>query len=404
MSLKVSGWVPYWQITPALTEILQNKDLFGDVLLFSWDCHADGRVVSQFTDPNPMNVLTLKHLGLPYWATFTSAMTGAEAAHCFSDLGNAIRLAKSMIAVARQIGATGLDLDFESINFGNAGNSVDMVKVNYPGFITLLKKNAPDLLVSATIPARTSDTDPDWACYDYAALGRAADKIRIMAYDYHDGGGSAGPVAPLDWCGKVNAYTKSRIPAGKVQMGVPAYGYSWPSGKTVNSKDAASLAAANGTTVKYDALQGEGTFTYAGETVWVATSQGIAQRARMAQAMGFSGIAIWSIHDQASDTFAAIRATLNPATPHVSLGALVKHDPVAVTAVQVALNKLISSHRIVGPILKVDGIWTPNGHTQAAFNHFRVQVMGLAGLAAQGPPGSQALIALGQATGFNAVR
>ena len=93
-----------------------------------------------------------------------------------------------------------------------------------------------------------------------------------------------------------------------------------------------------------------------------------------------------------------------PKLPTVSLGALLRKDPVAVKAVQVALNTLIDSHLIVGPRLVIDGVWKATGRTQGAYNHFRVQVMGLSTQAAQGAPGSQSLVALGQHAGFNAVR
>ena len=90
--------------------------------------------------------------------------------------------------------------------------------------------------------------------------------------------------------------------------------------------------------------------------------------------------------------------------PTVSLGALLRHDPTAVRMVQAALNKLIKSGKMNGTPLVLDGVWTPNSRTQAAYNHFRVEVMGLSTQAAQGTPGSQSLVALGQAAGFNAVR
>ena len=100
----------------------------------------------------------------------------------------------------------------------------------------------------------------------------------------------------------------------------------------------------------------------------------------------------------------AIPVPVGPKLPTVSLGALLRKDPATVKAVQVALNKLIDSHLIVGPRLVIDGVWKATGRTQGAYNHFRVQVMGLSTQAAQGAPGSQSLVALGQHAGFNAVR
>jgi hypothetical protein len=79
----------------------------------------------------------------------------------------------------------------------------------------------------------------------------------------------------------------------------------------------------------------------------------------------------------------------------VSLAALIKHDPAAVKAVQVALNG------VVGSGLTVDGLWGPK--TQLAYDKFRVNMMGLSGSAAAGLPGVQSLTALGKAAGFTVV-
>ena len=35
--------------------------------------------------------------------------------------------------------------------------------------------------------------------YNYKALGAATDRVRIMTYDFHWSGGSAGPIAPKWW-------------------------------------------------------------------------------------------------------------------------------------------------------------------------------------------------------------
>lgn len=312
MAFKIGAWVPYWQYDKALFTVEKNLDIFGDILLFNWDCYSDGSVKSLWYDPVP--VKRLKETRLPYYATFVSKMSGAEAADLFDDKDRSKNLAKNMITAAREIGAHGLDLDFETINFGHSGDSYSRMTAGYPRFVALLKKMAGSKLkVSTTIPARWSDNIPDWGCYDYKALGDASDLVRIMAYDHHWSGGPAGPVAPLRWCRQVVKYTASKIDPSKVYFGVAAYGYDWPTignGKTVASRNADSLAAANNTSVRYRPIVGEGYFKYGGNVVWVGTSIGMAQRLRMSQKAGMAGIAIWSLGDESSDAFDTMRRVL----------------------------------------------------------------------------------------------
>jgi len=421
MVFKVGGWLPYWQYANGLTEIEKNKDIFGDILLFDWECHSDATVKTNWSDPVP--VARLKATGLPYWVTFTSAMTGLEAADLFDNAAKSQTLINNMLKVAKSINAVGLDLDFESINFKHSGNSATRLKANYPKFIALLKKNAGTLKVSTTIPARTSDTDPDWAVYDYAMIGSVSDVVRIMSYDYHTGGDSVGPVSPMPWYIKVQTYAKSRIPSVKLQMGIPAYGYEWPSGKTINAREADALAKSKGTKVTYDIANAEGTFSYSGNTVWVATSIGMGTRASYSKNAGINGCAIWSIGDESSDAFTLIRKAINslkptpapspkptptPVKPNVSLAHVIsaaKTDPrlaqgkstypIDVKIVESALAKegLLSNQL-------VDGAYGTK--TIDAYKAWQKK-LGYTGNDADGIPGQASLTKLGQKYGFTVV-
>jgi hypothetical protein len=261
--------------------------------------------------------------------------------------------------------------------------------------------------VHTTIPARVSDTDPDWAVYDYAAIGKVSDIVRIMSYDYHTGSDSVGPVSPLPWYIQVQTYAKSRIPTAKLQMGIPAYGYNWPSGKTVNAREADALAKSNGKKVTYDIANAEGTFSYNGNTVWVATSIGMATRATTSKNSGLAGVAIWSIGDEASDAFTLIRKAIAPAPPVPKPTPIPTPKPVVkkvsvklvqpgnkndqVTVVQNAL------HRAGFYSGGATGIFDPN--TVKAYSKFQ-QSLGYKGVDANGSPGITSLTKLGKKYGF----
>ncbi len=61
--------------------------------------------------------------------------------------------------------------------------------------------------------------------YDIGGIGQVADRVRIMAYDYHVKG--IGPIAPMPWVRSIVEYSTSVMPAGKLQIGVPTYGRAW---------------------------------------------------------------------------------------------------------------------------------------------------------------------------------
>lgn len=392
MSKFINGWIPYWQHEESLTTVEENKDIFNDVLLFDWVCEADGSVKSHWYDPVPID--RLRVIGCPYWATFTSSMTGREAADMFDDVMASRNLAKKMIDVAKSIGAVGLDLDFESINFNHSGNSKSRLKANYPKFLAVVSDLSGALKVSATIPARLSDDDPDWAVYDYAAIGKSVDLVRIMSYDNHTGDGPAGPVSPLNWYKNVQQYAISRIPANKLQMGIPAYGYVWPDGTTLNSDKAEDFANSHGVKLRYDMEAAEGTFSYGNNVVWVATPASMAIRARVSREAGIAGVSIWSVGDEASMSWSLMRKAVAPSssTVLVSVSGVRRQQWKYVRQVQIALNKEFPRNKIV-----INGKW--NDETIDVYKKWQSRI----GVQPNGVPNLYQLRRLGNKHGFRAV-
>jgi hypothetical protein len=66
--------------------------------------------------------------------------------------------------------------------------------------------------------------------HDYATLAKYADRVKIMAYELHPRkyrNPGPGPQAPNTWLKEIIQYSKSRIPANKLYLAIPTYGYDW---------------------------------------------------------------------------------------------------------------------------------------------------------------------------------
>lgn len=119
-------------------------------------------------------------------------------------------------------GYAGFDLDLEGVNADD--------RAAYTAFVEQLASalHTHGKILALAIPAKTRDVTTGWAgAYDYAALGRHADLITVMAYDYHGAWSPPGPVAPHDWVDQVAAFATSQIPRHKVMLGLAFYGYDW---------------------------------------------------------------------------------------------------------------------------------------------------------------------------------
>jgi hypothetical protein len=143
-----------------------------------------------------------------------------------------------------------------------------------------------------------------------------------MAYDYHWDSSDAGAITPLTWLDQVATYAESVLPAKKIMMGLPWYGYDWPSsgtGATVNYSSATQRAQANNATISRDAVSGEATFTYNGRTVYFQDAAAYTAKLDMLKQKhgSIGGFAHWAAGDEDPAIWNVIKGTVTttPTTP-----------------------------------------------------------------------------------------
>jgi spore germination protein YaaH len=223
-------------------------------------------------------------------------------------------MVRALVAIARGGPYSGLDLDFEDFAVDARHNAAlaYAAAALFPPFVTQVcaALHALHDSCAVTVMPRTSATPTYWRgklatwVYDYAALAADADRVQVMAYDDNAPGGPAGPVAPYAWVQQVISYAESTMPAGKVELALPAYGYDWSAGgaAAVTAQEAAQLAAAHGVKPRWDAAQREETFAYKvgrqRHVVWYEDAAADDDRAQLARAAGFAGIDLWSAGDE----------------------------------------------------------------------------------------------------------
>lgn len=127
----------------------------------------------------------------------------------------------------------GINIDFEFIAPTDAKH--------YVLFLQELKAAmGSDRQLSVAVFGRTAKDK--WASgYDYYGIGQVADWVVVMAYDYHYLDTAPGPIAPHWWVRQVADYMVSIMPAEKVLLGMPTYGYDWGQGIACKSISASRL-------------------------------------------------------------------------------------------------------------------------------------------------------------------
>ena len=138
-----------------------------------------------------------------------------------------------------------------------------------------------------------------------------------MAYDYHWNGSPPGPIAPISWVRSVISYARTQIPASRLVLGIPLYGYDWAGGHATDltGQQAEQLAVQHGATVHYDVASQSPWFSYtdsSGRThdVWFEDPQSSAAKFALVRQLGLGGMFLWMYGDEAPGTWPQLHRSL----------------------------------------------------------------------------------------------
>ena len=164
-----------------------------------------------------------------------------------------------------------------------------------------------NFIVTMDVPAKTtSDPLDEWkGAFDYKAIGQAVDEVIIMTYEEHWAVSEPGSVASIPWVTQVLNYALANIPAQKVYMGIPMYGYDWPEkgkgkGRVIGYQRATELAQRHGAPLQWDAWQHSTYFRYEAmgvrHIVYFEDPRSLRGKLDLALQMGIRGVALWEMN------------------------------------------------------------------------------------------------------------
>lgn len=213
-------------------ELQENAALFTDVALRWFETNENGDLFYEYQDDYAKIIQFVHSNGIKAHASVVF-MDRAGMHALLSDPLKRSHLVDQLVQQVSQNGYDGVNIDFEFL--GTADRD------NFTAFLQELKNRlGPGKQLSVAVFACTKAES--WlAGYDYAAIGSITDRVVIMAYDYSYKTSAAGPVAPLWWVKAVVNYTGTIIPAEKLLLGLPTYGYDWGDGLTTTTVTASRL-------------------------------------------------------------------------------------------------------------------------------------------------------------------
>ncbi len=242
---RVIGFSPYWVDNTYL-----HYDLLTTIALFDVSVNSDGTISNTHNFPSHWSYVIQKahENGVKVVLTATDFSSSSIA----SVVGNTTyqnNCINGLLSLVQSAGIDGVSIDFEGVS----SSSKDSLSSFMTRLTNTFHSNIPGSEVTICGPA------VDWSgAFDYNVLCANTDGVFVMGYDYYYGGSSyTGPVALLnsgtvfgtysvEWT--INDYlTYSNNQNDKIIIGLPYYGYDWPT----SSSSAHSSTTGNGTAVKY---------------------------------------------------------------------------------------------------------------------------------------------------------
>ena len=213
------------------------------------------------------------------------------------------RLIENLLETIGEKGYQGVDIDFEYI-----------LAEDRDAFTAFVWKVADTMRragyhTSVALAPKTSANQPGllYAGKDYRALGEAADHVLLMTYEWGYTYGPPMAVAPINQVRRVVEDALTEIPAAKIDLGIPNYGYDWPlpyvrgltQAVTLGNVEAVRLAVEQRVEIKFDDVAESPYFTYVSEgishEVWFEDVRSLQAKFNLIQEYQLRGCGYWQI-------------------------------------------------------------------------------------------------------------
>lgn len=237
---EVLGFFPYW--------MMENWDKVNlgaltSVALFGLEVNGNGEIVTRRDDgvvdpgwdmwnnPNlPLLIRKAKNNNLKVYLTVKSFSNDN-----IENLSKSDEAQQRMIATVSYLVSSrnldGVNIDFEPTR--------GMDQTTRDGFTRLIKNLNVELKKQNPNAHLSVDTylssGSEQGLFDLPKLAQDIDAVVIMGYDMHTPKGDPGPLAAMGGSANVIGYVSNyleKIPANKIILAVPYYGYDWPTEKS----------------------------------------------------------------------------------------------------------------------------------------------------------------------------
>lgn len=304
-SISVGGYA-YPFISPWVLE--QTLPFLSELLVFSYGFTGEGELLPPAYGEDAWMIAEAENFGVRPILTLTPF---GEDGNFNNRLIHSVvnneeykaNLIRNLLETMEEKGYQGVDIDFEYI----LAEDRDAFTAFVQETAEVMRENG--YRTSVALAPKTS-SDQKGLLYegkDYRALGEAADHVLLMTYEWGYTYGPPMAVAPLNQVRRVVEYALTQIPAEKIDLGIPNYGYDWPlpyvkgttKAATINNIQAVRIAVENGARILFDNVAESPYFTYSENDteheVWFEDVRSLLAKFELIKEYELRGCGYWQI-------------------------------------------------------------------------------------------------------------
>jgi len=295
---RTTAWIVTWDQARVMASLRAHRRQIGTISPFWYELATNGRKVVTRDGAGNRELLQIAAAeDMRVIPTVTNEFDAARVSAALRTAATRRRHIAQLVALAARPAFGGIDLDYEQVAVAD--------RARFTAFVRDLgiALRARGKVLSISVPPLTAnDAGAAASALDLAAIGRAADEVRVLAYDYSFPCGGAGPISPIDWVDDVLAYTLQSMPARKVILGTSLYGYDWPvegCGKSLTWTQIQAAKRAHsgrlGWSVRWQSRMMRYTANGTAHVVWFDDAASVAAKSKATERLLLRGIAFWRI-------------------------------------------------------------------------------------------------------------
>jgi len=309
-SVRLGAWITYWDLERGLARLATPAGReVRDVYLFSAALASDGRVILLDDEDSIRSLVSeIEGRGSRVWLTLVNDVhpEGSDARPIQKDAAVVHRILsdpalaavhrREILALARKLGVSGVDVDYENLDAGD--------RHLFTSFIASLSSSLwnQEILLSVTAQPKAGESrSAGPGALDWPALCSHVDRLQIMLYNQHSAKTGPGPMATSTFITSVLRFALSECAPSRIVPVLKVSGMEWSKSgaRGLQYDECIELARRAGATIVREEKDRVPYFTYLSSdglaTVYFEDSASIQAKRELIETMGFDSIVLWSL-------------------------------------------------------------------------------------------------------------